>query len=132
MKDKKFTLLLIAVFLVLVAVSFIILNFSEKIKVENFEDCVKAGNPVMESYPRQCQHKGMTYIEDLSGEKIYCTEEQRNSKICNFIYQPVCGPVQIQYITEPCDPKLQTFSNSCFACSNSLVKYYTNGECNNE
>lgn len=32
-------------------------------EVNNFEDCVRAGNPVMESYPRQCMHEGANYIE---------------------------------------------------------------------
>lgn len=33
--------------------------------VASFEDCVAAGNPVMESYPRQCSHEGVTYTENL-------------------------------------------------------------------
>ena len=33
--------------------------------VTNFEQCVGAGNPVMESYPRQCRHEGVTYVEEL-------------------------------------------------------------------
>lgn len=31
--------------------------------VANFEECVAAGNPVMESYPRQCRHGGQTFTE---------------------------------------------------------------------
>ncbi|MDP2668381.1 MAG: Gmad2 immunoglobulin-like domain-containing protein [bacterium] len=33
--------------------------------VTNFEECVKAGNAVMESYPRQCRHGGKTFVEDI-------------------------------------------------------------------
>ena len=33
-------------------------------QVTDFESCVKAGNPVMESYPRQCKHGDTLYIED--------------------------------------------------------------------
>lgn len=36
--------------------------------VASFEDCVSAGNPVMESYPRQCQHEGTTYTEMIGNE----------------------------------------------------------------
>lgn len=36
--------------------------------VTNFEECVIAGNPVMESYPRQCRHEGETFIEDIGNE----------------------------------------------------------------
>lgn len=37
--------------------------------VLTFEQCVKAGNPVMESYPRQCKSKeGKTFREDIGNE----------------------------------------------------------------
>jgi hypothetical protein len=37
-----------------------------RIVVENFEDCVKAGYPVMESYPRQCRTSdGLLFTEDI-------------------------------------------------------------------
>lgn len=34
-------------------------------KIADFEDCAAAGNPVMESYPRQCRADGVTYVEDV-------------------------------------------------------------------
>ncbi|MDP2692995.1 MAG: PQQ-dependent sugar dehydrogenase [bacterium] len=34
----------------------------------SFEDCVSSGNPVMESYPRQCRMNGKTYVEDIGNE----------------------------------------------------------------
>lgn len=34
-------------------------------QVTNFEECVAAGNSVMESYPRQCRHNGTIYIEEI-------------------------------------------------------------------
>ena len=33
--------------------------------VSDFLSCVRAGNPVMESYPRQCAHAGQTYVEEI-------------------------------------------------------------------
>jgi hypothetical protein len=41
-------------------------------KIKNFEDCVTAGNSVMESYPRQCSINGETYVEkiEISEQKI--------------------------------------------------------------
>lgn len=37
--------------------------------VTNFEQCVLANNPVMESYPRRCQAKnGQTFTEDIGNE----------------------------------------------------------------
>ncbi|MFH1404567.1 MAG: hypothetical protein ABIH21_00520 [Patescibacteria group bacterium] len=34
-------------------------------QVNNFDDCVKAGNPVMESYPRQCSSGGEKFVEKI-------------------------------------------------------------------
>lgn len=36
--------------------------------VTSFEECVNAGNPVMESYPRQCSAGGETFVEDIGNE----------------------------------------------------------------
>lgn len=33
--------------------------------IKNFDDCVAAGNPVMESYPRQCSANGQTFTENI-------------------------------------------------------------------
>lgn len=40
-----------------------ILRIVPIIDINNFEDCMKAGNPIIESYPRQCQSNGKTFIE---------------------------------------------------------------------
>ena len=34
-------------------------------EVNSFGECVAAGNPVMESYPRQCVHEGRTFVESI-------------------------------------------------------------------
>jgi len=36
---------------------------STRTEVRNFKDCIAAGNPVMESFPRQCRHGGETFTE---------------------------------------------------------------------
>lgn len=36
--------------------------------VKSFEECVAAGNPVMESYPRQCRYNNQTFIENIGNE----------------------------------------------------------------
>jgi hypothetical protein len=58
-----------------------------------------------------------------------CLPEQRGVDACIEIYQPVCGTVNVQCVTTPCDPTQEAFANSCKACANSLVSGYTNGEC---
>ena len=37
-------------------------------RITNFEECAKAGNPVMESYPRQCRHGDKTFTENIGNE----------------------------------------------------------------
>lgn len=36
--------------------------------VSSFSECVAAGNPVLESYPRQCVSQGKTFAEDIGNE----------------------------------------------------------------
>jgi hypothetical protein len=39
------------------------------ISINSFEECVAQGNPVMESYPRQCRTPdGKTFVEDIGNE----------------------------------------------------------------
>ncbi|MBI4117061.1 hypothetical protein HY449_04940 [Candidatus Pacearchaeota archaeon] len=65
---------------------------------------------------------------DTSEKKTFCTEESRGADVCVELYMPVCGwfSSEIKCAKYPC---AQTFSNSCFACSNNNVEYYTPGEC---
>lgn len=73
-----------------------------------------------------------SFLEFLSGnseEKIYCTQESRKAQACTADYNPVCGYVQVECITAPCNPVPETFSNSCAACMNERVEYYTEGAC---
>ena len=63
-----------------------------------------------------------------SENKIFCIDKSRNADVCMELYMPVCGwfNQEIKCVKAPC---AQTFSNSCFACLNSNVEYYTLGEC---
>jgi hypothetical protein len=60
-----FGILLIAVFGVVWMLS---KNEAPKPLVTNFEECVSAGNAVMESYPRQCNAGGQTFTEFIGNE----------------------------------------------------------------
>lgn len=110
-----------------------------QVTVTNFEECVAAGNPVMESYPRQCRHEGVTYVEEVDNPpapspddsptgSVTCTPDQRDV-MCTAQYEPVCGLTQVECITTPCNPVPETYGNACTACSNSRVISYTEGEC---
>ncbi|MBW3017285.1 hypothetical protein KY316_02845 [Candidatus Woesearchaeota archaeon] len=37
---------------------------AEQAQITNFDECAAAGNPVMESYPRQCRANGQTFVEE--------------------------------------------------------------------
>ncbi len=37
----------------------------EEKTISSFADCAAAGNPIMESYPRQCRAGGKTFVEEL-------------------------------------------------------------------
>lgn len=101
--------------------------------ISTFDECVSAGNPVMESYPRQCKADGKTFAEDIkdssADSSTECRPEQRNAEVCTALYQPVCARVNVQCIRAPCNPIRETFSNSCEACKNPLVESYIEGGC---
>lgn len=63
-----------------------------------------------------------------SGTVSYCPSSSREPGACIELYSPVCGwfKPSVQCIKYPC---AQTFSNSCFACKDDKVLYYTQGEC---
>jgi hypothetical protein len=42
-----------------------LIGCAEEIVVTNFEECLAAGNPAMESYPRQCRHGDQTFVEEI-------------------------------------------------------------------
>jgi hypothetical protein len=91
-------------------------------QVSSFKECIDAGNPAMESYPRQCRHGDKTYTEEIqevgTGKPVPCTKE----------YVPVCGEVDVQCIKAPCPPVEKTFGNKCVAEASGAKNIYE-GEC---
>lgn len=59
---------------------------------------------------------------------VLCDSEDR-PQVCTKEYRPVCGLVQIECITTPCNPIPETFGNACSACSQGNVLSYTEGAC---
>jgi|SaaInlStandDraft_4_1057021.scaffolds.fasta_scaffold61022_2 hypothetical protein len=45
--------------------SLVIFIFGCSPKITNFEECVNAGNSIMESYPRQCSVNDQIFVEEI-------------------------------------------------------------------
>lgn len=43
-------------------------QIKEGARVSNFNECINAGNPIMESYPRQCIHNWQNFVEEITWE----------------------------------------------------------------
>lgn len=59
----------------------------------------------------------------------YCAPESRNAEVCMTLYKPVCGwfdADKIQCFRYPC---AANYPNSCVACIDEKVAYWTEGEC---
>lgn len=70
---------------ILVAVFILYLGFNniKTNSITSFEECASAGNPVMESYPRQCRAHGKTFVESLSNDStshIMQVDKSENGK----------------------------------------------------
>ena len=63
---------IIRVIIIIVVLGLAITWFSgrqEYVEVSSFDECVSAGNPVMESYPRKCRSEaGLVFVEDIGSE----------------------------------------------------------------
>ncbi len=65
--------IIVPVAIALIAIIAIVVLLSEIKKdnkvsaITNFEECMIAGNPIMESFPRQCAANGVTYTEEIGG-----------------------------------------------------------------
>jgi len=70
-----------------------------------------------------------TYFGSGSETRNYCTAEQRKAQYCIELYDPVCGWFDAEKVLCVKYPCADTYSNSCFACADENVLYWTAGEC---
>ncbi|MBT3282574.1 hypothetical protein HON59_01005 [bacterium] len=61
---------ILIIFLVVVAGLFVYKKDSNDYvtQITNFIECIEAGNPAMESYPRRCRAGGETFVENIGNE----------------------------------------------------------------
>lgn len=92
-------------------------NDSKQVVIENFEDCVAAGRPILESYPRQCiSASGQILVEDLK-EQVVDTSMIK-------VAEPKAG----QFITSPLLIKGQARGTWFFEASFPIVLTDAQGE----
>lgn len=105
---------------------FILAGCQQAQEINSFEACVEAGNPILESYPRQCVADGVTFIEALEDttEFFICVSQ---ADVCTLHHDPVCAMVDndILCVTTPCpSTDAVDYSNSCIACQEGAYGYY--------
>jgi len=124
MKGRKIVLFLLGVVFILFLIS---LSFNNK---ENFVACTADAKLCLDgSAVGRDSNNNCEFFPCPELKQYFCDDESRNTDFCIEIYQPVCGWFDLektQCITFPC---ATTVSNSCFACQNKDILYWTEGEC---
>lgn len=108
-------------------------NESMKYVAKSIEECamilIKC-EPSYEFFSNECGCGcKLKSDSELKLEHHYCTGEKTD--VCIEIYKPVCGwfdPAKIQCLTYPC---AGTYPNSCYACKDDKVQYWTEDKCPN-
>ncbi|MCF7871913.1 hypothetical protein K9L97_02660 [Candidatus Woesearchaeota archaeon] len=95
-------------------ITLLVITACQNEKITTFEECINAGNPVMESYPRQCTtEKGQTFIEIIDKGPIP-PEEQTQQPICiNKCGDGKCAEIVCQGEGCPCAETPQNCPEDC-------------------
>ncbi len=116
---KNFLITILSIILVLLVIFFIVMSKikenrerDNQFNVSNFEECVAAGNPVMESYPRQCRHGEESFSEDIG--QIVGGDKDEHGCIGSAGYSW-------------CEPKnecLRVWEEKCYANIEEEIQYF--------
>ena len=83
--------------------------------------CVEGYKHFEDGYGCGCEKLEGSTDNENTGEKNFCSPESRKAGACITLYDPVCGWKG--------NNRLGAYSNSCVACMNANVEYWTAGEC---
>lgn len=72
--------------------------------------------------------RSIFFLFSLLGVASVAAAATEDPIMCTMEYAPVCGTVQVQCITTPCDPVRETFGNACMAGAAKATDI-TTGEC---
>ncbi len=95
-------------------------------KVDNFKECLAAGNPAMESYPRQCMHEDQTFTEIINeDEDGIILMKNKNTGVygcfgCNneFCVDPSSAMEQVEETSERyCSPDFEVIEKQRNYCT---------------
>jgi eight-cysteine-cluster-containing protein len=124
---KKIILFSLLILLVLTIYLFLNKEDSDFVEITNFEDCVSAGYPVMESYPRQCSvpdggHfvEEFPAVEEYYGSSSFTNCESSEECFVSGCNGEVCGGVDDEGFASICVvpdmplPKDLGYSCGCF------------------
>lgn len=81
----------------------------EEVTVTSFEECIEAGNPAMESYPRQCQHGDQTFVEQVDKEIPSCEDNCGDGQCAEMVCQAIGCPCSETPETCPQDCEVEPF-----------------------
>src|SRR5262245_49834153 len=71
--------------------------------ISNFEECAAAGNPVMESYPRQCTTKdGRTFVEDVPPQEATTTISSNGCAVAGCSAQLCVSAEKVSTVITDC------------------------------
>jgi len=78
---------IVALIILITMLVYPLLTKKEVPPITSFQECLDAGYPIMESYPRQCNVDGNNFVEDIEDiqeplaqdETVFCTMD---AKIC--------------------------------------------------
>ena len=121
--------------LLLIMLAPLLLIACEQADITSFEECVAAGNPVMESYPRQCSADGQTFVEAIADDPKAKCEAAEGAWLdqyqeCEYISEADCTSLggYFQECASACrhDPTAEICTMQCVpVCS---LNNQTNGK----
>ena len=123
--------LIIAAVLVVIVVIAAYTHFSTLPAVDSFDTCAAAGNPIMESYPRQCAANGQTFAEESCSDTGINVLTLADAKI--IAINSICGN-RLKFICtcpdgyvkdgNACNPSCYYSTPRCLAPSLECQKSY--------
>jgi hypothetical protein len=98
----------------------ILFGCSSSVSVEDVKNYVSRDPAMCAAMRFMCGDEGAPFYDEngcgcIAAGSTSDALDEVNSGDCSDIFRPVCGKIQVQCITTPCDPVSETFNNACLA-----------------